>query len=382
MVSHATALVAGANRGSLHREGGHVVNLLRRHRFQLGAVALATGGLIAAVVIPGVSASSQSSSTPEGFIGVTPTRVLDTRTPPVGVATAAPVGPGATVDLPLTTTAPNRPGVPVPTGAVSVLLNVTVDSDATAPSFITVWPTGSPKPTTSVINPKPGTVVSGSILVPLGTGGSVSIFNFAGNANVIVDLAGYTMALSGSGGSGAQGPPGPPGAPGAPGAPGQNAPGFVTTHSTGPDSGFCGNDWANDDYTRTLQFIPQNDGTVQVIRLYSGTFTTFPAVAQPNPPGQPGSCTTALQTGGVTGAFTGFDVVVVTGGTFTPNATCPDPCTTPVMLATFFPAEAPGDPAATSVVNDGWEFKYDAGAKGVWFNRSTPRGGSKGNVTG
>jgi hypothetical protein len=52
------------------------------------------------------------------------------------------------------------------------------------------------------------------------------------------------------------------------------------------------------------------------------------------------------------------------------------------MLATFFPTQAPGGPAATSVVNDGWEFKYDAGAKGVFFNRSTPRGGSTGNVTG
>jgi hypothetical protein len=66
-----------------------------------------------------------------------------------------------------------------------------------------------------VINPKPGTVVSGSILVPLGTGGEVSIFNFDGAANVIVDLAGYTLALSATGG--VQGPPGAPGAAGPPG---------------------------------------------------------------------------------------------------------------------------------------------------------------------
>jgi hypothetical protein len=345
------------------------VKLLRRHRLKVGAVTLAAGGLIAALVVPALGASSQSSSTPEVFVGVSPTRVLDTRTPPVGVATAAPVGPGAMVDLPLTTTAPNRPGIPVPAGAVSVLLNVTVDSDVTAPSFITVWPTGIPKPTTSVINPKPGTVVSGSILVPLGTGGKVSIFNFDGAANVIVDLAGYTLALTANGG--VQGPPGPPGAPG------QNAPGFATTHVVGGDSGFCGNDWANDDYTRTLQFVPQNDGSIQVIRLYSGTFTTIGGVSQP----APASCPGDLQTGGVTGTFTGYDVAVVTGGNFTPNATCPDPCTTPVMLATFFPP-APGAPAAASVVNDGWEFKYDAGANGVWFNRSTPRGGSFGNITG
>jgi hypothetical protein len=173
------------------------VKSIRRHRLKLGVAALAVGGLISVIVVPTLAASSQSTSAPpEGFIGISPTRVLDTRTPPVGVAAAAPVGPGGTVDLPLTTAAPNRTVIPVPTGAVSVLLNVTVDSDATAPSFITVWPTGAPKPLTSVINPKPGTVVSGSILVPLGTGGSVSIFNFAGNSNVIVDLAGYTMPIT------------------------------------------------------------------------------------------------------------------------------------------------------------------------------------------
>jgi hypothetical protein len=176
------------------------VKLVRRHRVKIGAVVLVAGGLIAALGVQAIGASSQTASNPEGFVGVSPTRVLDTRTPPVGVAAAGPVGPGGTVDLPLTSAAPNRPGIPVPAGAVSVLLNITVDSDATAPSFITVWPTGSPKPTTSVINPNPGTVVSGSILVPLGTGGSVSIFNFDGQSNVIVDLAGYTLPLTASGG--------------------------------------------------------------------------------------------------------------------------------------------------------------------------------------
>jgi hypothetical protein len=120
------------------------VKSLRHHRLKLGTLALATGGLVSALVVPTITASSQSAADPEGFVGVSPTRVLDTRTPPIGVAAAGPVGPGATVDLPFTSPAPNRPSVPVPAGAVSVLLNVTVDLDATAESFITVWPTGTP----------------------------------------------------------------------------------------------------------------------------------------------------------------------------------------------------------------------------------------------
>jgi collagen triple helix repeat protein len=186
-----------------------------------------------------------------------------------------------------------------------------------------------------------------------------------------------------AGQTGAAGPAGPPGAKGDPGAPGPagppglSVPRVVVTHVTGTDSSVCGNDWANDDYTRTLQFIPQNDGTVQVVRSYDGTFVTIAGVSQPDPPG---GCPGPLQTGGVTGTITGFDVQVVTGGVFTPNATCPDPCTTAAELATFFPARGHLPPSAT--ITDGWEYQYDAGTHGQWVNRSSARDGSFGNIEG
>ena len=180
-----------------------------------------------------------------------------------------------------------------------------------------------------------------------------------------------------AGPAGAQGPQGAQGIQGAQGPKGDkglSVPGVVITHVTGGDSSHCGDDWANDDYTRTLQFIPQNNGTIQVVRSYNGTFTTIADAPQPNP----ASCPGPPQTGGITGTITGFDVVVVTGGVFTPNATCPDPCTTTAMLATFFP----GTPAAAATVNDGWEYQYDAGPAGHWVNRSAVRGGDIGNITG
>src|SRR5512133_4240613 len=171
---------------------------------------------------------------------------------------------------------------------------------------------------------------------------------------------------------GSQGSAGPKGDKGDPGSPGLSAPGVVVTHVTGPDSSRCGGDWANDDYKRTLQFIPQDDGTIQVVRSYDGTFTTIAGVSQPDP----ASCPGPQQTGGVTGTFGGFDVVVVTGGVFTPNATCPDPCTTAAMLTTFFPAS--GGAAATSAISNGWEYQYDTAANGHWVNRSAARGGNIG----
>ena len=189
--------------------------------------------------------------------------------------------------------------------------------------------------------------------------------------------AGQDGAPGPAGAPGAKGDTGAPGAPGAPGPPGLSPPGVVVTHVTGGDSGVCGNDWANDDYTRTLQFIPQDDGSIHVIRSYSGTFVTIPDVPQPNPSG---GCPGPLQAGGVTGTVTGFDVQVVTGGVFTPNATCPDPCTTDAELATFFPARGHLPPTAT--VTDGWEYQYDAGVHGQWVNRSSARDGSFGNIDG
>jgi hypothetical protein len=184
-------------------------------------------------------------------------------------------------------------------------------------------------------------------------------------------------AQGAQGAQGIQGAQGPKGDKGDPGSDGLSVPGVVVTHVTGADSSHCnGETWANDDYARTLQFIPQDNGTIQVVRTYDGTFTTVAGGPEPNPAVCPG--TTAPQTGGVTGTLTGFDVVVVTHGVFTPNATCPDPCTTAAMLTTFFPAS--GGPAATSTVNDGWEYQYDAGANGLWVNRSAPRGGDIGNI--
>jgi hypothetical protein len=156
---------------------------------------------------------------------------------------------------------------------------------------------------------------------------------------------------------------------------GRSGSGGVVTHVTGGDSSHCGGNWANDNYTRTLQFIPQDNGTIQVVRTYNGTFTTIAGSSQPNPPSCPGT----LQTGGVTGTIKGFDVLIVTGGVFTPNATCPDPCTTGAMLATFFPAG--GGAAGTGSVTNGWEYQYDAGAN-HWVNRSTLRGGDLGNING
>ncbi len=194
-----------------------ILRPLVRHR---GGVALLlvgalTGAIGLALAAPGSAQRAASeplaaAAPPEGFVGISPVRILDTRASgPVGVLAAGPIAAGGQIDVPLTTPGPNRTfTVPADTG--SVLVNITIDSDATAPSFITVWPTGQPRPLASANNATPGLVMPNTVLVKLG-GGSISLFNFAGAVNVAADLVGYTVPVPSTGPAGPQGPAGPTG---------------------------------------------------------------------------------------------------------------------------------------------------------------------------
>ncbi len=107
-----------------------------------------------------------------------PTRILDTRT------TGGPLGPKGSRTIKVG----GRGGVP--TGASAVVMNVTV-TQPTAPSFLTVSPTGSPRPNASNLNYIPGQTVPNQVIVTLGNGGQVDIYNLAGTAHVLFDVAGY-----------------------------------------------------------------------------------------------------------------------------------------------------------------------------------------------
>ena len=107
-----------------------------------------------------------------------PLRILDTRT---GVG----VGPDATVSLQVG----GRGTVP-PSGATAAVLNVTV-SNPTAAGYVTVYPAGGLRPLASNLNFSPGQTVANLVEVPLGAGGQVGLYNFAGTTDLIVDLEGW-----------------------------------------------------------------------------------------------------------------------------------------------------------------------------------------------
>lgn len=124
------------------------------------------------------------SASEEFLHALTPTRILDTRDG-TGVATPGTVGAAGRVDLQVT----GDRGVPA-AGVGAVVLNVTV-TQATAPSFVTVWPTGSERPLASSLNTLPGETNPNLVIAKVGDGGKVSLFNAAGRAHLVADVVGW-----------------------------------------------------------------------------------------------------------------------------------------------------------------------------------------------
>lgn len=112
------------------------------------------------------------------FVGLTPARVADTRV-------SAPVGPGATIDV-----AVRGVGGVAATGVGTVVVNITA-TRPTSPTYLTVWPSGSPRPNTSSLNVALDQTVPNLVFARVGTNGAISIFNERGNTDVLVDVVGY-----------------------------------------------------------------------------------------------------------------------------------------------------------------------------------------------
>ena len=114
-----------------------------------------------------------------GYAAVTPIRVMDTR---IGLGVLkAKVGPGAQSTLTMS-------GLPV--GTTSVALNVTA-TNATAASFLSVYPAGQTRPTVSSLNFTQGQTIPNLVIVRVGVGNTVTFYNAAGTVDILADLAGY-----------------------------------------------------------------------------------------------------------------------------------------------------------------------------------------------
>lgn len=149
-------------------------------------------------------ASTSATAVASVTVPVTPFRILDTR---LGIGTGgvtSAVAAGQSVSLQVA-------GVgTVPADATGVVLNITSNA-ATDPGYVTVWPTGQPRPEASVLNLAPGQDLPNMITAALGEGGRIDLYNFVGSVHLIADVAAYLLPAGSGGGSGPQGPQGPAG---------------------------------------------------------------------------------------------------------------------------------------------------------------------------
>ncbi|WP_330476084.1 hypothetical protein [Terrabacter sp. C0L_2] len=112
------------------------------------------------------------------YAGVTPVRVMDTRTG-VGVTKGKiPAGGSKTLTV---------PGLPA--GTTAVALNVTV-TGPTNGSVLTVYPADAARPTASNLNYVAGQTIANMVVVKVGAGNKITFFNSYGSVDVIADLAG------------------------------------------------------------------------------------------------------------------------------------------------------------------------------------------------
>ncbi len=153
-------------------------------------VALGSGlaiALIAVFVFQAWGVDAAPGDTDATFVPVTPCRLIDTRPGEFHIGPLETFGPSDTQ----TVAAHGGNGdCTIPTDAVGLSLNVTA-LDATAPSFLTIWPNGD-RPVASSLNPVPGQPpIPNAVVTTLSGAGSFEVYNLNGTVNVIIDVNGY-----------------------------------------------------------------------------------------------------------------------------------------------------------------------------------------------
>ena len=169
-----------------------------------GEITVANGGTKGSVdfVVDIEGYYASPGSTPAGlYDAVTPTRLADSRCSesplPAGITSsycsAIPSVNGSLVALGAgkseNITVTGVGGIPS-SGVSAVVLNLTA-IDPSAPGYFTAYPTGATMAVVSTVNFVAGQIVANRVIVGVGTGGQITIYNNSGTANFAVDVSGY-----------------------------------------------------------------------------------------------------------------------------------------------------------------------------------------------
>ena len=70
--------------------------------------------------------------------------------------------------------------------------NVTAVPVGNVSGYLTAYPSGTAAPVISTVNFMPGVITANLALLPVSTSGAITITNHSTNANVLVDVVGWT----------------------------------------------------------------------------------------------------------------------------------------------------------------------------------------------
>lgn len=178
--------------------------------FRLVHIGVAAALAAAAATSIGLIQSATAAGTVSSFVPIVPCRLADTRPAPFTTGSrVTPLAAGETLVLQVTGT---NGDCTIPAGATGIAANVTA-VDPTAAGFVTLFPSDAARPNASNLNVVAnGAPTPNQVTVGLSASGAVSVFNFAGTVNIVLDIVGYyTPAIAGTGPKGDKGDPGAPG---------------------------------------------------------------------------------------------------------------------------------------------------------------------------
>ena len=139
--------------------------------------------------LEGYFAAETPGTTAGSYVPLSPSRIADTRTGSGEPYAGQTLGPGVTLNVQV-----DGQGLVPTTGVTAALLNVTV-TNTTASSYLTVYPQGGTRPVASNLNWTPGDTVANRVVVPVNPStGQISVYNYSGSTDVIVDVDGYFTA--------------------------------------------------------------------------------------------------------------------------------------------------------------------------------------------
>jgi hypothetical protein len=148
-----------------------------------GTIQVVAQGGAGVHTITQAGAGAGNSGSPLRFVAVTPCRVMDTRSgsAPFG-APALSANSTRTVPMPAS-------GCGLPATAKAYAVNVTVVPSGPL-GYLSIWPSGQPRPLVSTLNSFEGKVVANNAIVPAGTAGSLDVY-VTDRTDVILDVNGY-----------------------------------------------------------------------------------------------------------------------------------------------------------------------------------------------